>query len=58
MSWTEEGGILERLLTDENAARRSLGRGGGVEASTAAASPAALLPGALTCFSSGTEPSW
>ncbi len=58
---------MERLLTDENAARGSLGRGGGVEASrvrgggveasrvrgggveasTAAASPAALLPGAL-----------
>jgi arginyl-tRNA synthetase len=38
----------ERLLTDENAARGSLGRGGGVGASTAAASPAAPLPGALT----------
>jgi len=37
----------ERLLTDENAARGSLGRGGGVEADTAAASPAVLLPGAL-----------
>jgi Flp pilus assembly pilin Flp len=34
-------------LTDENAARGSLGRGGGVEASTAAASPAVPLPGPL-----------
>jgi valyl-tRNA synthetase len=36
----------ERLLTDENAARGSLGRGGGVEAGTAAASPAVPLSGA------------
>jgi len=35
------------LATDDNAARGRLGRGGGVEASTAAASPAVLLPGAL-----------
>jgi hypothetical protein len=47
MSWARREATSERLLTDEGAARGSLGRGGGVEASIAAASPAALLPGAL-----------
>src|SRR5215471_11110782 len=36
------------LATDDNAARGRLGRGGGVGARTAAASPAVLLPGALS----------
>jgi hypothetical protein len=47
MSWPGREASSERMLTDENAARGSLGRGGGVEASTAAASPAALPPGTL-----------
>jgi hypothetical protein len=51
MSWTRREAAWS-LSTDENAARGSLGRGGGVEASTAAASPAALLPGALGQISS------
>jgi hypothetical protein len=47
MTWARREAAAERLLTDENAARGSMGRGGGVEASTAAASPAVLLPSAL-----------
>src|SRR5215470_13204355 len=57
--WQGRGGRQPGgLLTDENAARGSVGRGGGVrasrargggvEASTAAASPAVPLPGALS----------
>jgi hypothetical protein len=45
----------EMLLTDENAAGGSVGRGGGVGANTAAASPAVLLPGAL-CSPLATRP--
>jgi hypothetical protein len=40
MSWARREAAAGGWVTDENAARGSLGRGGGVEASTAAASPA------------------
>ena len=45
MSWPRREAASGGWVTDENAARGSLGRGGGVEASTAAASPAVPIAG-------------